>query len=95
MPQTYLTHQQLLEHGQAIFKMVLQTLPDLIHEMHPALEAYVVQGTLETPANRREAVRLVFNFHWKKVLGNVHNGHDMKHYYEANQDVPDLEEPVA
>jgi hypothetical protein len=95
MAETTLTHQETLEHASAIFKHVLRDLPEIIHTMHAALEDYVVTGTLGTVAQRREAVRLVFNFHWKKALGNVHHGHNMKHYYQANQDVPDLEEPVA
>jgi hypothetical protein len=95
MAETSLTHQETLEHGAAIFKHVLRDLPEIIHTMHPALEDYVVTGTLGTLAERREAVRLVFNFHWKQVLGNVYQGHTMKHYYQANQDVPDLEEPPA
>ena len=95
MAETTLTSQQVLEHSQAIFKTVLRTEPDSIHPMIPALEAYVTDGTLGTVAQRREAVRLLLNFHWKQVLGHPHSGHHMKHFYEAPQDVPDLEEPSA
>jgi isopentenyldiphosphate isomerase len=92
---TSLTHAEILEHGFAIFKTVLREDPEAIHAMHDAFETYTVSGTVGTLAERREAVRLVFNFHWKQVLGHPHQGHSMKHYYASPTDVPDLEEPPA
>lgn len=95
MAETTLSKQQVLEHSQAIFKAVLHAVPDSIYPMVPALEDYVPTGTLGTAAQRREAVRLLLNFHWKQVLGHPYGGHDMKHHYMAPQDIPDLEEPSA
>ena len=71
----------------------LRADPDAIYAMLPALEDYVPNGTLGTVPERREAARLLLNFHWKQVLGQPHDGHQMKHHYQAPQDVPDLEEP--
>ena len=95
MAQTSLSRPEILEHGMAIFKTVLREIPGIIHDMHPALEAYVVGGDVGSLAERREAVRLVFNYDWKVVQGKPYNGHAMKHAYQAPQDVPDLEEPPA
>lgn len=95
MAETSLSQAQIHEHGMAIFKTVLRADPDSIYAMIPALEDYVPNGTVGTIAQRREAVRLLLNFHWKQVRGHPYNGHDMKHHYQAPQDVPDLEEPAA
>jgi hypothetical protein len=90
---TTLTPAQIQAHGMAMFKAVLLVDPDSIVAMLPILEDYPVRGTIGTIAERREAVRLLLNYHWKQCLGNPYEGHTMKHYYQALQDVPDLEEP--
>ena len=95
MADTTLSYQQTREHGTAIFQAVLRADPDAIYAMIPALRDYIPNGTLGTLVERREAVQLVLNFHWKQVLGHAHDGHTMKHYYETPQDVLDLEEPPA
>jgi hypothetical protein len=91
---TTLTSAQIQEHGLAMFKAVLLVDPDSIVVMLPILEDYPTRGTIGTIGERRDAVRLLLNYHWKQCLHHPYEGHTMKHYYQALQDVPDLEEPT-
>lgn len=94
MAETTLTPAQVQEHSMAMFKAILLVTPELITPMIPTLQDYPVRGTVGTMAERRDAVRLLLNYHWKQCLKQPYEGHTMKHYYEALQDVPDLEEPA-